>query len=81
LVAIFGAGYDVGQDDELNPPADDIGEVFILRIWRTGLWSGMFRMLGPTNMTYSIPSDVTKLDMDGDGTIDRVYVGDMNARM
>jgi type IV pilus assembly protein PilY1 len=32
-------------------------------------------------MTYSIPSDVTKLDMDGDGTIDRVYVGDMDAKM
>ena len=32
-------------------------------------------------MTYSIPSDITKLDMDGDGKIDRLYVGDTNARM
>jgi type IV pilus assembly protein PilY1 len=34
-----------------------------------------------SNMTYSIPSDITKLDLDGDGKIDRLYVGDMNGRM
>ncbi len=32
-------------------------------------------------MTYCIPSDVAKVDLDGDGRIDRLYVGDMNARM
>jgi type IV pilus assembly protein PilY1 len=32
-------------------------------------------------MSYSIPSDITGLDVNGDGKIDRLYVGDTNARM
>jgi len=32
-------------------------------------------------MIYSIPSDVATIDMDGDGKIDRVYVGDMGGQM
>jgi type IV pilus assembly protein PilY1 len=32
-------------------------------------------------MTYSIPSDIAKIDTDGDGFIDRLYVGDMGGRM
>jgi type IV pilus assembly protein PilY1 len=32
-------------------------------------------------MTYSIPSDITKVDTDGDGKIDRIYVGDVDAQM
>jgi type IV pilus assembly protein PilY1 len=36
---------------------------------------------GDTNMTYCIPSDVATIDLDGDGRIDRLYVGDTNGRM
>jgi type IV pilus assembly protein PilY1 len=82
LVAIFGAGYDVGQDDVLNPPDDDIGRgVYFADLEDGSLVRYVSHAGGQTNMTHSIPSDVTKLDMDGNGTIDRVYVGDMNARM
>jgi type IV pilus assembly protein PilY1 len=36
---------------------------------------------GYTAMTYSVPSDVATIDLDGDGRIDRLYVGDMNSRI
>jgi len=32
-------------------------------------------------MTYSIPSDIATVDVDGNGKIDRLYVGDMGGRM
>jgi type IV pilus assembly protein PilY1 len=32
-------------------------------------------------MAYSIPSDISKIDVTGNGTIDRLYVGDMGGQM
>ena len=32
-------------------------------------------------MTYSIPSDISRVDTNGDGKIDRLYVGDMGGRL
>jgi type IV pilus assembly protein PilY1 len=80
-VAIFGAGYDVDQDED-NPPNDDIGRGLYMADVLTGdcvYWHSYKG--GDSSMTYSIPSDVTKLDLDGDGRVDRLYVGDMNARL
>jgi len=34
-----------------------------------------------SSMSYSIPSDISKVDINGDGKIDRLYVGDMGGRM
>ncbi len=34
-----------------------------------------------SNMTYSIPSDLTVIDWDGDGFADRVYAGDTGGQM
>jgi type IV pilus assembly protein PilY1 len=34
-----------------------------------------------TNMTSPIPSDITKLDSNGDGTTDRIYVGDLKGKV
>jgi type IV pilus assembly protein PilY1 len=80
-VVIFGGGYDEGQDED-NPPSDDVGRgVYIADVF-TGdcVYYHSYRG-GDTNMTYCIPSDVTKLDINGDGRIDRLYVGDANARL
>jgi type IV pilus assembly protein PilY1 len=80
-VAIFGGGYDVGQDDD-NPPADTDGRGIYVADVLTGayVW-GKSYIGGETTITYCIPGDVAKLDLDGDGRIDRLYVGDMNARI
>jgi len=80
-VAIFGGGYDTGQDEE-NPVADDVGRgIYIADVLTGSFVRAMSYAGGETAMTYSIPSDVTPIDLDGDGRIDRVYVGDMNSRM
>jgi len=80
-VAIFGGGYDTGQDEE-NPVADDIGRgIYIADVLTGSFVRAMSHAGGETAMTYSIPSDVAPVDVDGDGRIDRVYVGDMNSRM
>ena len=81
-VAIFGAGYDDGQDIVSNPPADDYGRGIYMADVLTGdcIWYRSYRG-GQTDMNYCIPSDVAAIDLDGDGKIDRIYVGDANARM
>jgi len=81
-VAIFGAGYDEGQDVLPNAPPDDIGRGVYMADVLTGdcVWYHSY-LGGDFSMSYSIPSDVAKLDIDGDGKVDRLYVGDVNARM
>ena len=32
-------------------------------------------------MKYCIPSDIAKIDIDGDGKVDRLYVGDIGGQM
>jgi type IV pilus assembly protein PilY1 len=79
-VAFLGGGYDEGQD-EANPPADDKGRgIYVVDVLDGSLvWS--YTHEEDDSMTYSIPSDITQLDVNGDGKIDRLYVGDTNARM
>lgn len=43
------------------------------------VWS--FVHTGTNGMNYSIPSDLTVLDMNGDGFQDRIYVGDMGGQL
>jgi len=88
---IFGAGYDPASDDTTsgNPrPVATMGRgVFVMN----AADGKLIRLLTPpaddyagfSNSTrrYPIPSDVTLLDTDGDGCIDRVYVGDTGAKM
>jgi type IV pilus assembly protein PilY1 len=78
--AFIGGGYDEGQDEE-NPPEDDRGMAIYVVDVLTGALVWSYSRANDANMTYSIPSDIAKLDMDGDGRIDRLYVGDMDARM
>jgi type IV pilus assembly protein PilY1 len=82
-VAIFGAGYD-DEMDLANPDTDniDVGRGMYLADVLTGayVW-GKSYVGGYTTMTYPIPSDFATTDVNGDGMIDRLYVGDLNGRM
>lgn len=92
-VLIFGAGYDPAVEDFVptvdnpTPPARSMGRgVFIVDaftgsvLWQAGPNDVPVGTNGVkvTDMTYSIPSDVTVLNRDGDADkyADRVYVGD-----
>ena len=91
-VLIFGAGYDPAEDSE-PPAADTMGRgIFILDANNGNLlWSATPRAsstctsakceLQVAGMNYSIPSDVTLIDHDNDGKIDRLYVGDVGGNI
>lgn len=89
-VLIFGGGYDTNKDNNVLPGTDDtMGNAIFVVNAATGelVWKAVY---GPTtgpdgsnNAIYyhvglqnSIPSELTTLDGDLDGRVDRAYVGD-----
>ncbi|RST52587.1 pilus assembly protein [Variovorax sp. MHTC-1] len=85
-VLIFGAGYDTNEDVE-PPNADTMGRgIFIVDavtgnvLWQAGPGGAGSSCTGNpcklAEMTYSIPADVTLVDRDFDGLIDRLYAAD-----
>ena len=87
LVLIFGAGYDPAYEDQDPIPASggtarSMGRgIFIVDaadgsvLWRAGV-TGTTTNASVSGMTFAIPSDLSTLDTDRDGLIDRMYVGD-----
>ncbi len=81
-VLIFGGGYDTVNDTSFGT-VNQLGNAIYIADAETGarIWSASGTagggLLTVTDMKYSIPSDVRIIDMDGDGAIDRLYVGDM----
>jgi type IV pilus assembly protein PilY1 len=79
-VAFVGGGYDDKEDNDV-PPADTKGRaIYVIDVLDGSLIKRLSNAEIPA-MTYSIPSDITKVDTNGDGKIDRLYVGDMGGRM
>lgn len=83
-MAFIGGGYDSDNQD-MEDPYTDVPDskgraLYVVeittgaKIWR---WSNA----EDSTMTYSIPSDIAKVDTNGDGKIDRLYAGDMAGRM
>lgn len=83
-VVIFGAGYSPSQDNEA-PTFDTMGRgIFVLDAF-TGsvVWSACPSgcSLKVPGMVYSIPADLTLLDRNSDGKIDRVYATDVGGNV
>lgn len=85
-VLIFAAGYDTGQDSGAPRHTDNIGKgIFIVDaltgepLWRMGPDIGAD--LTDAEMAYSMPSDVSAVDTNGDGYVDHLYVGDMGGQL
>jgi type IV pilus assembly protein PilY1 len=83
-VAFIGGGYDDTNQDKEKPYTSDSDSkgtaVYVLDISDGSLIKRFSNAELPT-MTYSIPSDITKVDLNGDGLVERLYVGDMGGRM
>jgi type IV pilus assembly protein PilY1 len=79
-VALIGGGYDPNQD-KTNPAGDIVGRgIYVVDILTGGLiWS--YSNASNAEMRYCIPSDVARVDTNGNGKIDRLYVGDLGGRM
>jgi type IV pilus assembly protein PilY1 len=83
-VLIFAGGYDEAQDTASVRSEDTVGNtVFIVDakdgslIWKTS----MDTESDYSAMRYSIPSDVSVVDVQGDGLVDQLYVGDMGGQL
>ena len=83
-VAFIGGGYDNDNQDKENPytsSPDSKGRAIYVVDIKTGARIWYWSNAEDSTMTYSIPSDIAKVDTDGDGKIDRLYVGDMGGRI
>jgi type IV pilus assembly protein PilY1 len=80
-VAFIGGGYDVNQDNDPVSANDTKGRaVYVVDILTGSLvWS--YSYANNAEMKYSIPSDIARVDTDGNGKIDRFYVGDTGGRI
>jgi type IV pilus assembly protein PilY1 len=77
----MGGGYDENQDKLPVTASDTRGRaVYVVNI-STGdlIWS--YSNANDTQMSYCIPSDVARVDTNGNGYIDRLYVGDIGGRI
>src|SRR5207302_4300883 len=85
-VLLFAGGYDTNQDNAIPAGTDSTGNAIYMvdpltgsRIWWAGSDSHADLVLA--QMKYSIPSDLMIEDTNGDGLIDRIYVGDMGGQL
>jgi type IV pilus assembly protein PilY1 len=81
-VAFIGGGYDANQDNDPIIAPDSMGRAIYVvdvldgsQVWRYP------SIQNNDEMKYSIPSDIQKVDTNGDGKIDRLYVGDMGGQI
>ncbi len=79
-VFFIGGGYDENQDNEV-PASDQKGRaVYVVDIMDGSLIKS-FSHAEYSDMAYCIPSDIAKVDTNGDGKIDRLYVGDIGGQI
>jgi type IV pilus assembly protein PilY1 len=88
LVLVFGGGYEADQDNSALT-TDSVGNnIYIVDsvsgslLWHGGL-SGRDKSFNTPGraMSYSIPSRIRVVDVDGDGYTDRMYAGDMGGQV
>ena len=83
-VLIFGGGFP-GEDETLGTVVSGNAIFMVDAITGSLLWSAgpasSTANLKLTGMDYPIPSDLTFVDRSGDGTTDRIYVGDLGGQV
>jgi type IV pilus assembly protein PilY1 len=80
-VAFIGGGYDENQDNDPIIASDSKGRAIYIVDVLDGSLVWRYSYAENPSMTYPIPSDIAKVDTDGNGKIDRLYVGDMGGRI
>ncbi|MES1992292.1 MAG: PilC/PilY family type IV pilus protein [Pseudomonadota bacterium] len=93
-VMIFAGGYDPNHDTKTTRSNDSQGRSIYIVDADTGalLWSGGTADTGAsashesftktfTDMHYAIASDVNAFDINGDGLVDQMYVGDLGGQL
>jgi len=80
-VAFISGGYDENQDNQPVAANDTRGRaIYAVDVSNGNLvWS--YSNAKNTNMKYCIPSDIARVDTDGDSYVDRLYVGDIGGQV
>lgn len=79
-VLAFAAGYDADAQDDVNTPVASRGNAIYMiddsgdRLWKVD-------NTNHSDMQFSIASDLTVIDSDGDALADRIYVGDLAGQL
>ena len=86
LVLVISGGYDPVEDASSSyRSSDTVGNAiyFIDALYGTLLWSASNSGadLNLSKMHHAIPSDVLTIDINSDGYVDRMYVGDMAGQL
>jgi type IV pilus assembly protein PilY1 len=81
VVSFIGGGYDENEDKKTVTTEDKRGRAIYVVDVLTGEQVWRWDYGRDPSMRYSIPSDISRVDTNGDGHIDRLYVGDMGGRM
>ena len=80
LVLAFAAGYDADVQDDIDEPVRSKGNaIYMVDLAGTRLWT--VDETSHSDLLYSIPSDLTLIDSDGDQLADRLYVGDVAGQL
>ena len=81
VVFFIGGGYDETQDKVKQNVGDKKGRaVYVVDLF-TGQQVWRWDYARDPGMIYCIPSDVSCVDTNGDGYIDRLYAGDLGGRL
>jgi type IV pilus assembly protein PilY1 len=80
-VAFIGGGYDENQDNDPVTAPDSKGRAIYVVDVLDGSLVWHYSYAQNSEMAHSIPSDIQRVDTNGDGKIDRLYVGDMGGKM
>ncbi len=78
-VAFFGGGYDEGHDNTLGKAVFAVDIATGSKIWEYHNASGSTD--DRQYMNFSIPADVTAVDYNNNGFIDRLYIGDIGGQV
>lgn len=79
-VLAFAGGYDAEAQDDVNEPVESKGNaIYMVDEDKNLLWT--VDIDDDSNMKYSIASDLTIIDSDGDQFADRLYVGDLGGQI
>lgn len=80
-VLFIGGGYDTNQDNFPVVTNDTKGRAVYGVDVLTGTRIWKYSVSDNPRMKYSIPSDIARVDTNGDGRIDRLYAGDMGGQI
>lgn len=93
-VLVMGAGYDSAEDSDPAPTSDSMGRGFVILDALTGqvVWAALNNCSGVTTvvggscqtisaLTRSVAADITLIDRNADGYIDRLYAADVGGNI